>query len=67
MNERVGIITAAIAAVYANLWVHDAIVTSETITIFMVAVTVLAAYRFWKVPLVADAPPCSASRAASPR
>jgi 4-amino-4-deoxy-L-arabinose transferase-like glycosyltransferase len=50
VNERVGIITAAIAAVYANLWVHDAIVTSETITIFMVAVMVLAAYRFWKVP-----------------
>jgi len=50
VNERVGIIAAAIAAVYANFWVNDAIVTSETITIFMVAVTVLAAYRFWKVP-----------------
>lgn len=49
-GDRVGIITAAIAAVYANLWVHDAIVTSETITIFMVAVMVLAAYRFWKLP-----------------
>jgi 4-amino-4-deoxy-L-arabinose transferase-like glycosyltransferase len=49
-GERVGIITALIAAVYANLWVNDAIVTSETITIFMVAVMALMAYRFWKVP-----------------
>ncbi|HEX2736925.1 MAG TPA: glycosyltransferase family 39 protein [Acidimicrobiia bacterium] len=49
-GERVGLIAAGIAAVYANLWVHDPLVTSETITMFMVAVVVLFSYRFWKQP-----------------
>jgi 4-amino-4-deoxy-L-arabinose transferase-like glycosyltransferase len=49
-GNRVGIIAAAVAAVYANLFVHDALVTSESITGLAIAVMVLLAYRFWKVP-----------------
>lgn len=50
VGERTGLIAAVIAAVYGNLWVQDPLVTSETITMFMVAVVVLLAYRFWKQP-----------------
>ncbi|MGH9025379.1 MAG: glycosyltransferase family 39 protein, partial [Acidimicrobiia bacterium] len=46
-GDRAGLVAAAIAAVYANLWVHDALVTSETITALMVAVAVLMAYRLY--------------------
>jgi 4-amino-4-deoxy-L-arabinose transferase-like glycosyltransferase len=49
-GDRVGLIAAAFAAVYANLWVLDAIVTSETITAFFVALLVLCAYAYWDRP-----------------
>lgn len=49
-SERVGLISAAIAAGYANLWIHDPVVMSETIAIFMVGLSVLALYRWWKIP-----------------
>jgi 4-amino-4-deoxy-L-arabinose transferase-like glycosyltransferase len=55
VGERTGLIAAAIAAVYANLWVQDPLVTSETITFFMVAVVILLSYRFWRQPSVARA------------
>jgi hypothetical protein len=50
VGERTGLTAAAIAAVYANLWVQDPLVTSETITFFMVAVVILLSYRFWRQP-----------------
>lgn len=46
-GDRAGLIGAGIAAVYANLWVHDALVTSETITALMIALAVLLAYRLY--------------------
>ncbi|MFN8036690.1 MAG: glycosyltransferase family 39 protein [Acidimicrobiia bacterium] len=49
-GDRAGIITALLAALYANLWVHDPLVTSESITMLMVAVVTLLAYRFWRRP-----------------
>ncbi|MGH9027054.1 MAG: ArnT family glycosyltransferase, partial [Acidimicrobiia bacterium] len=49
-GNRAGIIAAAVAAVYANLFVHDALVTSESITGLAIAVMVLMAYKFWRTP-----------------
>lgn len=50
VGERTGLIAAGIAAVYANLWVYDPLVTSETLTIFMVSVVLFWSYRFWRKP-----------------
>jgi 4-amino-4-deoxy-L-arabinose transferase-like glycosyltransferase len=47
-GDRVGIVAALLAAVYANLWINDAIVTSESITALMVALVALLAYRLWR-------------------
>jgi len=49
-GPRVGLVAAAIAAVYANFWVNDALVMSETMAIFLAAVLVLLAYRMWEQP-----------------
>ena len=51
-GPRAGIVAAVIAAVYANLWIQDPLVTSESITMLLVAVAVLAAYRLWRAPSV---------------
>ncbi len=39
--ERVGLIAAAIAAVYPNLWIHNAVIMSETIAIFLVSLALV--------------------------
>ncbi|HZP30783.1 MAG TPA: glycosyltransferase family 39 protein [Acidimicrobiia bacterium] len=49
-GERAGIVAAVVAAVYANLWIQDPLVTSESITMLMVAISVLLAYRLWRAP-----------------
>jgi hypothetical protein len=54
-GERAGIVAAVIAAVYANLWIQDPLVTSESITMLMVAIAVLLAYRLWRAPSVGRA------------
>jgi 4-amino-4-deoxy-L-arabinose transferase-like glycosyltransferase len=54
-GRRVGIVAAFIAAVYANLWINDALVLSETITAFVVAFVVWFAYRFWREPTMRNA------------
>ena len=41
--ERVGLISAAIAAVYPNFWINDSVVMSETIAIFLASVCLLVA------------------------
>jgi hypothetical protein len=49
-GPRTGLIAAGLAAVYANFWVNDAVVTSESLAILVVAITVLLAYRAWDQP-----------------
>jgi 4-amino-4-deoxy-L-arabinose transferase-like glycosyltransferase len=49
-GPRAGLIAAGIAAVYANFWLHDGMVMSETSTILTVGLSVLAAYRLWRRP-----------------
>lgn len=50
VSMRVGLIAAGIAAVYANFWVYDPLVLSESMGILAGAVMVLMAYRAWDNP-----------------
>ena len=43
-----GLVAAALAAVYPNLWLFDGLVASETLSLFTAALTLLAAYRLWE-------------------
>ena len=54
-GRRVGIIAAFLAAVYANLWINDALVMSETITALLAAFVIWFAYRFWREPTMRNA------------
>jgi len=49
-GDRAGLVAAAIAAVYPNLWISDALVMSEALTPAVVALVLWAAYRFWRRP-----------------
>jgi hypothetical protein len=49
-GERVGLITAFLVAVYPNVWMSDEMALSETVIPLVVALVLLAAYRFWRVP-----------------
>ncbi len=45
-GHRVGLIAAAIAAVYAALWMNDVLVMSETLAALGIGLVLLATYRF---------------------
>ena len=49
-GPRCGLVAAGVAAVYPSMWLHDGALMSETMSIFIVSVTLWAAYRFWDVP-----------------
>jgi 4-amino-4-deoxy-L-arabinose transferase-like glycosyltransferase len=49
-GRRVGLIAAFLLAVYPNIWMSDELGLSETLTPLVVALVLLAAYRFWKGP-----------------
>jgi hypothetical protein len=49
-SPRVGLWAALIAAVYANFWVYDPLVISESMGILAGALMVLMAYRAWDKP-----------------
>jgi hypothetical protein len=44
-GARVGIVAAAIAAVYANLWINDGLVMSESVSVLAVSAVLLSAHR----------------------
>lgn len=46
VNERVGLVAAAIAALYANIWAPDGAIAAETLAMFLTALILLLAYRF---------------------
>lgn len=50
VSSRVGLIAAALAAIYPNIWVHDGMLLSETSAIFMSALVMLLAYRYVRRP-----------------
>jgi 4-amino-4-deoxy-L-arabinose transferase-like glycosyltransferase len=49
-GPRVGLIAAAIAAVYPNYWINDTNGLSETFVLLLVSAVVFASYRFWHRP-----------------
>ncbi len=55
VSERVGLLAAAVAAVYANLWINDGILVSESLTALTTALVLLAAYALWRRATLANA------------
>jgi 4-amino-4-deoxy-L-arabinose transferase-like glycosyltransferase len=49
-GSRVGLIAAALAAVYANLWMNDGLLMSETLATLTTLGAVLLAYRYLRRP-----------------
>ncbi|HLG92495.1 MAG TPA: hypothetical protein VKY15_05890, partial [Acidimicrobiales bacterium] len=54
-GPAVGLMAAAVAAFYPNFWIPNGQVLSETLAMFMTAVVLLAALRFWRRPRLAGA------------
>jgi 4-amino-4-deoxy-L-arabinose transferase-like glycosyltransferase len=54
-DERVGLLAAAGAVVYAHLWINDEMLMSESVYVLTSALMVLWALRFWKRPTVGSA------------
>src|SRR5207244_3512051 len=54
-NDWAGWVAALLAAVYANLWINDEMLMSESMYVFATAVAVLLAYRFWDHPTIRSA------------
>src|SRR5258706_10383561 len=54
-GARVGLIAAALVAVYPNIWSEDTMLQSETFALLAVSTTVLLAYRYWQRPSLARA------------
>ena len=49
-GPRAGLVAAAIAAVYPNLWINDVLLQAESLFATLVAAMVLTAYRYWRDP-----------------
>jgi 4-amino-4-deoxy-L-arabinose transferase-like glycosyltransferase len=49
-GDRVGLVSAAIAAVYGFLWLNDAALMSEPVATLMVPLTTIVALRWWRAP-----------------
>jgi 4-amino-4-deoxy-L-arabinose transferase-like glycosyltransferase len=50
-----GWVAALLAAGYANLWINDEMLMSESMYVLATAVAVLLAYRFWETPKIRTA------------
>jgi hypothetical protein len=51
-SDRLGLIAAFITAVYANVWVNDIVLMSETAAIVMAFAATLFGLRFWRSPTI---------------
>jgi 4-amino-4-deoxy-L-arabinose transferase-like glycosyltransferase len=54
-GARAGLLAAAVAALYPNLWINDGLVMSETLATLAVALAILLTYRFIRAPSVLNA------------
>ena len=54
-GNRAGLLAAALAAVYPNLWVNDGLVMSEALATLAVALAILFTYRFIRTPKASTA------------
>lgn len=53
-GDRAGLVAAGLGALYPLLWINDAMVLSESLYVPMIALVMLAAYRFWDEPDTAN-------------
>ena len=49
-GRRVGVIAGVLAALYAGFWVNDGLLMAESLTTLLVALILLAAFRFARAP-----------------
>ena len=49
-SERLGLIAAFLTAVYANIWVNDVMLMSETAALAMAFASTVLGVRFWRSP-----------------
>jgi Dolichyl-phosphate-mannose-protein mannosyltransferase len=54
-SERIGLVAAVIAALYPALWINDALLMSETIFAFTIALLVWSTYRYLNQPSIGRA------------
>lgn len=54
-RDRVGLVAAVLAAISPTLWVNDGILMSESLAALLVAVALLMAYRYARMPTNANA------------
>ena len=54
-SERLGLLAAALTAVYAFIWVNDGLLMAETAAIATATATMLMGVRFWRAPTVRSA------------
>jgi 4-amino-4-deoxy-L-arabinose transferase-like glycosyltransferase len=55
VSERVGLIAALFAALYANLWINDGMLLAESMAALTMSLVLLAAYAFWRRARLASA------------
>jgi len=53
-GDRAGLLAAAAAALYPNLWINDGMLVSESMYQLLIAAVLLAAYRLWQQPTRAN-------------
>jgi 4-amino-4-deoxy-L-arabinose transferase-like glycosyltransferase len=49
-GARVGVVAALLAALYPSIWAPDGALQTETVAMFLAALAVLLAYRYWHTP-----------------
>ena len=54
-SERLGLLAAALTAVYAFIWVNDGLLMAETAAIATATATMLMGVRFWRAPTMRSA------------
>ena len=54
-GPRAGLVAAAIAAFYPNLWINDVLLQAESLFAALMAFMLLAAYRYWQNPSASSA------------
>ncbi|HEX2783037.1 MAG TPA: glycosyltransferase family 39 protein [Ilumatobacteraceae bacterium] len=59
-GDRIGLIAAAIAAVYPNLWINDGLVMSESVSALLISLTMLVVLRWAESPSYRRAVICGA-------
>lgn len=49
-GDRAGLLAAGLTAVYPHLWISDWMLMSESLYAPLIALTIMASYRFWRDP-----------------